>query len=104
MEHVQELQSLDQTTMADAFEGSGHNEPETWYKVVRHVGVEETTESSLLSDDEPSLSHGENPRKLILDIKPSNFSQTRTYLKTHDHTRSPNSHQQDQSPVHPPPS
>ena len=71
MEQTQELHSLDKPTMAGAYDESSHNEPETWYKIVRTVGAEGTIEPSLLSEDEPDLSIGRNLPKTILDSKVS---------------------------------
>ena len=51
---------LDKSNMPDDFNESSHNEPETWYKIVRSVAAEEGVDLSSHSGDELDLSHGEN--------------------------------------------
>ena len=59
MEQDQELRPLNnKTIMAQKVEEISHNEPETWYKIVRKVDAEEPGEPSSQSEDEPNLSHG----------------------------------------------
>ena len=56
MEQDQELRPLNQTVMAQQVQEISHDEPETWYKIVRKMDAEELREPS--SQDEPNLSHG----------------------------------------------
>ena len=58
MEQDQELRPLNKTVMAQKVEEISHNEPETWYKIVRKVDAEEFGEPSSNSGDELNLSHG----------------------------------------------
>ena len=58
MEQDQELRPLNKTVMAPKMEEISHNEPETWYKIVRKVDAEELGEPLSHSEDEPNLSHG----------------------------------------------
>ena len=58
MEQDQELRPLNKIVMAQKVEEISHNEPETWYKIVRKIDAEELGELSSHSEDEPNLSHG----------------------------------------------
>lgn len=58
MEQDQELRPLNKTVMAQQLEENNHNEPETWYKIVKKMDAEELGEPSSHSEDEPNLSHG----------------------------------------------
>ncbi len=65
MEHSEELQSINKSTMADKLNESTKDDPEMWYKIVRNIEAEGVVESSSHSEDELDLSHGRDPCKSI---------------------------------------